>query len=95
MLKHVRILGWLQIALGVFDLLAGFLGFGILSTVGLLSGEAGTAGGMALIGAGLGTFMLLMGLPNLICGIGLLKNWGGWVLVLAVILGFINLLHFP
>mgnify|MGYP003580447709 CR=1 FL=1 len=30
--------------------------------------------------------MLFMALPNLICGFGLLPNWGGWVIVLAVIL---------
>lgn len=36
-----------------------------------------------------------MAVPNLICGIGLLRNWGGWVIILAVILGFFNLFKFP
>jgi hypothetical protein len=36
-----------------------------------------------------------MALPNLICGIGLLRDWGGWVIVLAVVLGVINLAHPP
>ena len=93
--KHVRILGWLQITLGVIDLLGGLLGFSVLSGIGFLSGEAGAAGIMTLIGMGVGTFMLLMALPNLICGLGLLRNSGGWVMVLAVILGFINLVQFP
>ena len=93
--KHVKILGWLQIAMGIFDLLVGLLGFGALSTFGLMSGDAGGAGMMAVIGGAFGTLMIALALPNLICGIGLLKDWGGWVMVLAVILGFLNLLHFP
>ena len=91
--KHVKILGWLQIAMGVFDLLLGLLGFGVLSTVGLLSDAGGP--GLAVIGGAFGTLMLVLAIPNLICGIGLLKDWGNWVMVLAVVLGFLNLLHFP
>ena len=93
--KHVRILGWLQIVLGIIDLLIGLAAFGILSGVGVLSGDAATLGIMSVIGGFAGAFMLLMALPNFLCGIGLLRNWGGWVLILAVILGLFNLLKFP
>lgn len=93
--KHVRILGWLQIALGIIDLLLGLFAFGILSGIGLLSGDAGAFGIMSLIGGFAGTLMLIMALPNLLCGIGLLRNWGGWVIVLAVVLGVFNLAHVP
>jgi hypothetical protein len=93
--KHVRILGWLQIVLGIIDLLIGLAAFGILSGIGALSGDAAAFGIMSLIGGFAGAFMLLMALPNFICGIGLLRNWGRWVLILAVILGFLNLLKFP
>lgn len=95
MRKHVRILGWLQICLGIIDLLIGLAGFGLLSGIGILSGETATFGLLALLGTLAGTFMLVMALPNLICGIGLLRNWGGWVIVLAVVLGVLNLWHFP
>jgi hypothetical protein len=33
------------------------------------------------------------GAADLIAGLGLLRNWGGWVIVLAVILGVINLMN--
>ncbi|HEX6308475.1 MAG TPA: hypothetical protein VFZ69_09830 [Longimicrobiales bacterium] len=93
--KHVRILGWLHVILGVIDLLIGLAAFGILSGIGVLSGDPAAFGVMSLIGGFAGTFMLLMALPNFICGLGLLRNWGGWVIVLAVILGLLNIFNFP
>ena len=95
MRKHVRILGWLQILLGVVDLLLGMLAFGLLSGIGLISGDPAAFGIMSIIGGFAGTFMLIMAIPNLLCGIGLLRNWGGWVIVVAVILGFLNLVKVP
>ena len=95
MQKHVRILGWLQVALGISDLLLGLAAFGILSGIGVLSGDVASFGVLSLIGGFAGAFMLIMALPNLLCGIGLLANWGGWVIVLAVVLGFLNLVKFP
>ena len=95
MRKHVRILGWLQIIMGVIDLLIGAAAFGLLSGIGLLSGDPTAFGIMSVIGGFIGTLSLIMALPNLIVGVGLLRNWGGWVLVLAVILGFFNLAKVP
>lgn len=95
MQKHVRILGWLQIVLGLIDLFIGLAAFGILSGVGVLSGDVAAFGFLALIGSFAGAFMLIMAVPNLICGLGLLLDWGGWVIILAVILGVFNMLKFP
>lgn len=95
MRKHVKILGWLQVILGVLDLLMGLAAFGLLSGIGLLSGDVAAFGLMSVIGGFAGAVMLIMALPNLLCGIGLLRNWGGWVIVLAVILGVFNLFKFP
>jgi hypothetical protein len=93
--KHVRILGWLQIALGIIDLLLGLAAFGILSGIGALSGEIVSFGIMSAIGTFAGALMIILALPNLVCGFGLLRNWGGWVIGLAVVLGIFNLFHFP
>ncbi|HEY0674078.1 MAG TPA: hypothetical protein VGD27_17515 [Longimicrobiales bacterium] len=95
MRKHVRILGWLHIVLGIIDLLIGLTAFGILSGMGALSGDITAFGVLSAIGTFAGGFMLIMALPNFICGLGLLRNWGGWVIVVAVILGIINLTHVP
>jgi hypothetical protein len=93
--KHVRILGWMHIALGIIDLLIGFAAFGVLTGVGALSGEMHAFGVMSAIGGFVGMIMLVMALPNFICGLGLLRGWGGWVLVLAVVLGLFNLMKVP
>ncbi len=95
MRKHVRILGWLQIILGLLDLLIGLAAFGVLSGIGVMSGDIQAFGILSAMGGFIGTFMLIMALPNLVVGLGLLLNWGGWVLVLAVILGIFNLAKFP
>lgn len=93
--KHVRVLGWLHIVLGIIDLLVGMAAFGVLSGIGLLSGDPAGFGVMSLVGGFVGALMLIMALPNLLTGLGLLRNWGGWVIVLAVILGLFNLVKFP
>lgn len=95
MRKHVRILGWLHMCLGVIDLLIGLMAFGVLSSIGMLSGDIAGFGIMTLIGGFVGTLMLIMAIPNFICGVGLLRNWGGWVIVVAVALGFLNLMKLP
>jgi hypothetical protein len=93
--KHVRILGWLHIALGVLDLLIGLAAFGLLSGIGLLSGDPHAFPVLTIIGGFTGVVMLIVALPNFLCGLGLLRDWGGWVIILAVILGLFNLTTFP
>lgn len=95
MRKHVRTLGWLQLFLGIFDLLMGLMAVGVMGGIGILSGDPTAFGVMSFMGGFIGVLMLVLALPNLIVGIGLLRNWGGWVLVLAVILGLFNLAKFP
>lgn len=95
MRKHVRILGWLHIVLGFIDLCIGLISFGVLSGIGALSGDIAAFGILSVIGGFAGAFMLIMALPNFLCGLGLLRNWGGWVIILAVVLGLFNLMNVP
>lgn len=95
MRKHVRILGWLHIVLGVIDLCIGMIAFGLLSGIGALSGDITAFGIMSALGTFAGAFMLIMALPNFVVGLGLLRNWGGWVIIVAVVLGIINLTNMP
>jgi hypothetical protein len=93
--KHVKLLGWLYIVLGAINVLIGLAAFGLLSGIGLLSGDVQAFGIMTVIGGFTGVIMLVVAVPNLLCGLGLLRDWGGWIIVLAVILGLFNLATFP
>lgn len=97
MRTHITILGWLQIFLGVLDILAAVAVFGVFAGVGLLAGLSGELS-LPLLGGAVGTvigfFLFLTGIPNLLAGFGLLA-YKGWARILALILGVLNLLKFP
>lgn len=95
MQKHVRNLGWCYIAMAVFDVLIGLFVFSVVSGAGAMSGDMQAFGTMAAIGGLVGSIMFVMAIPNLLCGLGFLKGWGGWVIILACILSVFNLAKFP
>lgn len=95
---HVQILGWLRIAgaalmlvIGLF-LLIFLAGLGVFS--GVASGEATPFWVLTLVAVFVGGLMLVLALPSLLAGIGLLrgKEWGR---ILAIIVGVFDLLNFP
>ncbi|MDX1568639.1 MAG: hypothetical protein R3223_12610 [Longimicrobiales bacterium] len=97
MRTHVMVLGWLQILIGILDLLIALLVFGVLAGVGLMLGLAGEPvfpifGGA--LGTILGVLLAVTALPNLLAGVGLLarKNWAR---ILALILAALNIFKFP
>lgn len=95
MTKHIRIVGWLHIAMGVLDLLFGLVMVGVFSGVGILSGDPAAFGMMSMMGGFIGTLALVVAVPNFIVGVGLLRDWGGWVLVMAAVLALLNLSKVP
>ena len=94
---HIRVLGWLHLALGLVDLLLALAAFGILAGVGALMGGANGPLGFLLggvVASVVGGIMALTALPNFLAGWGLLehRNWARW---LALILGALNFFKFP
>lgn len=100
--NHVRIIGALNIAQGVLGALAGLI---ILLVFGGAATVVGVAGHqdpdaraamsiIGLVGATIAMFLLVIALPSLIAGIGLLQL-RPWARVLTIILSVINLFHFP
>jgi hypothetical protein len=96
---HVKVLAWLYI---VFGVLGSLLGLGLMALLGVI-GIAGAASDpdawMALpilgfTGAALGVFMLILSLPGIIAGIGLLK-FRPWARVLTIVLSALNLMNIP
>lgn len=98
---HIKILGILHIVFGAFGLLAGLFVMVLFGGIAGLVGAAG-GGGDSLIAipilGGIGALVLMialvLSLPGLIAGIGLLK-FRPWARVLMIILSVLHLLNFP
>lgn len=95
--QHVPILGWIHIVSGAIFLVLGMLLFLLLGGIGLFAGRAGDPEApfiLFIVGLFVGGIMLVMALPGVLAGWGLLKrkNWGR---VLALIVGIINIFNVP
>jgi len=94
MKNHVTLLGILYIASNIMGLGAGILIFSILSSAGFLSGDEEAMAILNLIGTVMAWGFIIMTLPGIICGWGLLKL-KPWARLFGMILGVINLFSIP
>ncbi|MDX1665031.1 MAG: hypothetical protein R3272_14665, partial [Candidatus Promineifilaceae bacterium] len=92
--QHVKIIGWLHIAGGVLFLVIGGFVFFLLTSIGFLSMEAEAIGVLSLVATFVVGIMLLLALPSLLAGWGLLKG-RDWGRILAIIVSFLNITNFP
>lgn len=92
--KHLDLLGYFYIALGVLGVLAAF---GVLIIVvggGLLSGDQEAILITGVVGTVVAAFITLVSLPGFIAGYGLLKR-RSWARALILVLAILNLFNFP
>ena len=97
MKTHVTILGWLQILLGVLDLLLALAIFGMFAGIGVLVGIGGEPAAFlasGIVGTVVGSVIVLTGIPNLVAGLGLLAH-RNWARILTLVLATLNGLKFP
>ena len=92
--KHITILGWLHIALNVFTLFIGIIVFFVLIGAGLLSADGEAMGVLAIVGTFVLGLLVVISIPGIIAGWGLLKR-KSWARVLALVLGFLGLMNVP
>ncbi|MCA1562373.1 MAG: hypothetical protein LC753_06065 [Acidobacteria bacterium] len=98
---HVKVLAVLYIALSALGLLGAlFLMVGVGTAAGLV-GAAADSGDAAvaipiigIAGTALVAFLLLLSLPGLITGFGLLK-YRPWARILGLVLSAVNLINIP
>ncbi len=97
---HVKILGILNIALGALGIL---LALGLLAMFGGIAGLVGSqaeegaqiaAPIIGAIGAVIFFFLLVVSIPGIIAGVGLL-NYKSWARILTLVLSAINLFQIP
>jgi hypothetical protein len=103
MVSHVKVLGILHIvfgALGILVALGLLLLFGGLAGVIGVAGDtarenrAAAAGVLSIIGAVVFFVILLLSLPGLIAGIGLLQ-FRPWGRILGIVISALDLIHVP
>jgi len=101
MAQHVKVLGILHIVFGGLCILAGLI---VLTIMGGIAGIVGASDAVqdnpaaVPILAGIGAFVcilcLILGLPGLIGGIGLL-SYKSWARILIIVLSALDLIHVP
>ena len=94
MRDHIRILGWCFI---VYSAIIVLVGVGIGSIVlfgGVISGDHEAIFITGAVGAAIATFLIIIALPGMLAGIGLLKL-RPWARVVAIIVGVLHILSFP
>ena len=92
--QHVKIVGILSIIFGALEALLGLALFGIITGAGVVSGDREAALITGAVGTIVGGALLLLALPSIIGGIGLLKR-RNWARILIVIVAALSLLNFP
>lgn len=101
MRDHVKILGILNIAMGCLSAVAGLI---VLLIFGGLAGVVGVSATdqdaavaapvIAIVGVCIAIFLLVLGLPAIVGGWGLLK-FKPWAKILVLILSVLHLFHIP
>jgi hypothetical protein len=93
--KHVHLIGLLWVVSGALGLFFGFAVATILFGVSFIphDWEIG-AGIVRLIAWGIGSFFLVLSLPQIVGGLGLMKH-REWARILVLIVSFFHLLSFP
>lgn len=100
---HVRVLALIQIAFGSMGLIAGLVLFvifggaaGIVSAAGAMEDPEALVAVpiITIVGAALVAIVVILSLPSLAAGIGLL-SYHDWARILTLILSVLNLLNVP
>ena len=91
---HVKVIAILAILFGILWAVLGVGVFAIVTGAGLASGEADAMIVTGAVGITVGALLLVIGLPSISAGIGLLKR-KEWARILMLIVAALSLLNFP
>ena len=92
--QHIKTLGILYIAFSCLGLLGAIIVFTPVTGAGILSGDMEAMAITSIIASAVSVFLLVISLPGVIGGYGLLKKYS-WARILVLILGALNLLNIP
>ncbi len=94
MKTHVQLLGWISIISGVCSGLLGLILFGLFSLLAPTTNDPGGSVGLLVMAVLIGGSLVVLGIPALIAGIGLLRR-KPWARILALIVGVFGFFAFP
>lgn len=94
--QHIPILGGIHLVSGAFSMLIGIFMFMMLYGIGVAIATEDPVAPRILVtvGTAVGTLLVVLGLPGIITGYGLLKRQA-WARPLAVVVGALNLFNIP
>jgi len=94
MSKHITAVGALHIGFAIMGIVSGIIIFLILSSIGLFIEDIEAQSILSLIGSSIGIFLIVVSVPGLVAGIGLLylKNWAR---ILTLIISVLDLFNIP
>jgi hypothetical protein len=100
--QHIKILGVLNIVWGALGALSGLVillvfggAFGVLNAVALHHPEAAFIPPiLVLLGGAISIFLLLLSIPSILAGIGLLY-FKPWARIMAIIISALHLMNIP
>ena len=94
MQQHVKIVAILSIIFGAFMALGGLIVFATVTGGGMLSDDVEARWITGVVGTTIGGLLIVLSLPALIGGFGLLKH-RQWARILIIIVAVLSLLNFP
>lgn len=92
--QHVKIVGWLYIVSNALMLLLGCFIFALLMGIGAITDDPTAFKVLGITGAAVGAVLVVLGVPGIVAGAGLLRRQG-WARILALVIGFLGLVNFP
>lgn len=92
--RHITILGVLHIANSALGIIAALIVFTVVTGAGIISGDQEAMTITAIVGSSVALFLLVLSLPGIVGGIGLLQH-RPWARIVVLVVGFLNLLNIP
>jgi hypothetical protein len=94
--QHVPILGWLHLVGGAFFVAIGLFMFTVLSGISIAVAREDPIAPriLILVGTAVCTLLVVLGLPGIVAGYGLLKR-RPWARGLAIVVGVLSLFNVP
>ena len=92
--KHITLVAAFHIAFAALGVFAAIIVFVLMAGSGILSGDPEAMTILTIVATAIGTFLIILALPQLIAAIGLLKR-KGWARILMLIVAALDLWNIP